>query len=286
MVRYSLVGAATVGFDLARHPHGPLVASVLRTTLASGPDDLTALADLHPGPSGRRDRQATFDRAQLEHEALASVIPDVSRSGASSTSGLLRRLETGMFGDADGLDHLVRRELLDWTWIRSGAVGVQDPVAADAADVLSDAARAAYLSGPAGPTLLPDAVAAVPLVSGWDVSGSAEVTAVLDSVARSDDARRDAWRSVVDANRAHTASWAGAMHRATWAAETAQRLRTAADAQLAAVAALRAGGYTAQDAAYGAWNALAGVLQAALVRDVLPTADLEILLRPWHELSA
>ena len=286
MVRYSLVGAATVGFDLARHPHGPLVASVLRTTLASGPDDLTALAGLHPGPAARRDRQATFDRAGLEQQALAAVIPDVSRQGASSTAGLLRRLETGMFGDADGLDHLVRRELLDWTWIRSGAVAVQDPVAADAADVLSDAARAGYLSGPAGPSLVPEALAAVPRLPGWEVSCSAEITAVLEVVAQSDDARRDAWRSIVDTNRVHTASWAGAMHRATWAAETAQRLRTAADAQLAAVAALRAGGFTAQDAAYGAWNALAGVLQAVLVHDVLATADLEVLLRPWRQLSA
>lgn len=60
------------------------------------------------------------------------------------------------------------------------------------------------------------------------------------------------------------------------------RLRTATDVQLAGVIAFHRSGFTARDAAYGVWNAVSGVLQAAVAEDLLPGSAAEVLLRPWR----
>ncbi len=289
-MRYTVVGAATLGFDLSRLPYGATVAGVLRAALACGPAELDRLAAAHPGSPARRHRQAALDAALLEREALADVLPHAGRAVEEVLRGqvrTLRRLETGMLGDVAGLDPLVRHEVLDWTWLHSGPMAVQDPVAADAADVLSDAAAAGYLREPAHPDLwdamaAPMAAADVSALDGLDVAGAPGVGDVLRTVAAADDDARTAWRRVVDELRPRTAQWAPAMHRATWAVSLSERLRLAADVQLAGVIAFQAGGFTASDAAYGGWNALAGVLQAHLVGDLLPAAEADVLLRPWR----
>ncbi len=289
-MRYSLVGAATVGFDLSRLPYGPAVAGVLRAALAAGPAELDRLAAAHPGPRARRHRHAALDVAMAEREALADLLPLAGHAFDEAARGrahALRRLEAGMLGDVGGLDHLVRIEILDWTWLRSGSMAVQDPVAADAADVLSDAAVAAYLREPAHPELwaeltAPLAAADVQPVDGLEVADAPGVTSVLDVIASADDGLRTAWRRVVDEVRPHTIQWAPAMHRATWALSMSERLKLAADVHLAGVIAFRAGGFTPSDAAYGGWNALAGVLQARLVDDLLPASEADVLLRPWR----
>lgn len=289
-MRYTVVGAATLGFDLARLPHGDVVAAVLRSALACGPAGLDRLALAHPGPDERRRRQTTLEQALVEREALTALLPHAGRALEEAARGqvhTLRRLEAGMLGDAAGLDHLVRHEILDWTWLRSGSMAVQDPVAADAADVLSDAAAASYLHEPVHAGLwaemaAPLARAAVPLRDDLDVTDAPEAATVLRAVAAADEAVRTSWRQVVDDLRPHTTQWAPAMHRATWAVSLSERLRIALDVQLAGVIAFHRGGFTAIDAAYGAWNALAGVLQAGLVEDLLPRAEAEVLLRPWH----
>ena len=289
-MRYTVIGAATLGFDLARLPHGDRVAAVLRSALAAGPADLDRLALAHPGPQERRRRQATLEQALVEREALAALLPQAGRALEEAARGevhTLRRLETGMLGDAAGIDHLVRHELLDWTWLRSGSLAVQDPSAADAADVLSDPAASHYLREPAHTALwdemaTPMARAGVPPRDDLDLVDAPAAAAVLRAVAGADDEGRASWRGVVDELRPRTAQWAPAMHRATWAVSMSERLRMALDVQLAGVIAFHRGGFTATDAAYGAWNALAGVLQAHLVDDMLPSGEAEVLLRPWH----
>lgn len=291
-MRYSLVGVATLGFDLSRLPYGADVAAVLRAVLACGSGELDRLAAAHPGPQARRLRQSSLETALMEREALADLLPHAGRALEEVVRGevsTLRRLETGMLGDVAGLDHLVRHELLDWTWLRSGSMAVQDPVASDAADVLCDAAAAAYLRESVHRVLWDEmsaplrAAGIAPRVA-LEVAEAPGVSEVLRAVADFDEQDRTAWRRVVDELRPRTAQWAPAMHRATWAVSLSERLRLAAEVQLAGVMAFQRGGFTAGDAAYGGWNALAGVLQARLVDDLLPSAEADTLMRPWFQL--
>ncbi|MBA2954017.1 hypothetical protein GON03_06770 [Nocardioides sp. MAH-18] len=287
---YSVVGAPALGFDLARLPGGSQVAEVLRVAIAASPAEVERLADCHPGAGAREQwRQACADAAASTssmRDALPLAGAAIDEAAAGETA-LLRRLETSLLGDADALDRFVRHDLLDWTWLASGPVAVQDPGAALAADVLVDAATSAYLREELPGELrramaAPYVRAALPDDGSTVTVGLPEVDARLASVAGSDHQTRSAWRRVVDELRVHTAQWAPAMHQATWALSLAERLRTACDAQLAGVIAFDRGGFTAHDAAYGVWNAWAGVVQASAVSDLLPAADAAVLLRPWR----
>lgn len=291
---YSLVGCSTLGFDLTRSPGGERVAVVLRLGLAAGPAEVDRLAQAHPGDRVRdgwaRDRAPQADLHWRVGTAL-EMAGKAFEGAADGDTALLRRLETSRIGDADAVDRFVRRELLDWTWISSGPLSAQDPVASRAADVLSDAAVAAYLhsSLPAAvrrAMTLPFLSAGLPLPDEPTGTGDERVDALLALLASADDAARAAWRTAVDRHRHRTAEWAPAMHEATWALSVSDRLRTGADAQLAASVAFRRAGFTVQDAAYGVWNALSGVVQATLVADLLPSSTAEVLLRPWREVRA
>ena len=278
---YSLVGGPALGFDLARLPGGEQVAGVLRVALDAGPDELERLAVRHPGP--------------VAWDAWWRACSVPARDEAADDAGdlaILRRLETGLLGDVHALDRLVRRELLDWTWLHGGPLSVQDPVASEAADVLVAAAAAAYLRDRL-PTDLRRTLGVPFLRAGLPVRDAAaappdaeRVGEVLATLATADDDARRRWRRVVDALRVHTVQWAPAMHQATWALSLADRLRLGLDVQLAGVAAFRRGGFTPRDAAYGVWNAVAGVLQAGVVADLLPPADADVLLRPWRAVYA
>lgn len=285
---YSVVGGPALGFDLARLTGGDQVAGVLRAALAAGTDELDRIAARHPGPVARDGWRRACDAAAAGATPLADVLPlagaAVEEAAAGETT-LLRRLETSLLGDVHALDRLIRGELLDWTWLHSGPMSVQDPVASAAADVLVDAAVSGYLRD-----VLPDGVRramAAPFLRaglrGHDGAGPAEgLGEVLETLGQADAAVRARWRRVVDELRVHTAGWAPAMHQATWALSLSERLRIACDAQLAGVVAFHRGGFTARDAAYGVWNAVAGVIQASAVLDLLPVAEAETLLRPWR----
>lgn len=289
-MRYTLTGAVTLGFDLSRRPHGAAAATVLRAALAAGPDELERLAAAHPGPRARQAHQAHRDGRSLELEVLADVLPIAGEAVLEATWGevrTLQRLERGTMGSADGLDHLVRQEVLDWTWLRGDGIAVQDPAASDAADVLVDAATAHYLREEGDDDLW--VAMRAPLhdsqVCGdpsWEVPDAPAVTELLAGLVQG---RADAWRAVADDVRGRTARWAPAMHRATWAMALTGRLRLAADAQLAAVVACAAAGLTRTDAARGAWNAVAGVVAARVAADVLPEEDLDVLLAPWRRVQ-
>jgi len=293
-VPYSVVGAPALAFDLARLHGGDQVAGVLRTALAAGPGDIERLSACHPGANTRATWQRVRDEVAATTDRLGDALTVAGAAleeGVGGETKLLRRLETGMLGDAHALDRLVRRELLDWTWVHSGPVGVQDPVAAEAADVLADAALGGYLrdrlpKDARRAMAVPFLRAGVPSRGATVSAGVPEVDEVLSVLAGADEDVRRRWRQVVDDLRTHTAHWAPAMHQATWALSLTERLRVACDAQLAGVIAFGRAGFGAQDAAYGVWNALSGVLQARAVGDLLPAPEADVLLRPWRAVYA
>lgn len=288
---YSLVGAPAVGYDLVRLAGGARVAAVLRTALAADPAALATLARRHPGQA-REGWQAHCEAAAAGPRAplrTTEVVPTVARSLADTeaTGAVLHELETSLLGDVAALRRLVGHELLEQTWVRSGQVSTQDPEASLAAEVLTDAAVAAYV-GDLVPGQLRRAMAlafvGARLVPRDETTptGMAELDARLEVLAHADDEVRRAWREVVDQRRPSTAAWASSMHQATWALSLTDRLRLGFDAQMAAVAVFARAGFTARDAAYGVWNAVSGVVQATLVGDLLPSSDADVLLAPWR----
>lgn len=287
---YSVVGAPALAFDLARLPGGDQVSGVLRSTLVAAPDDLEQLAACHPGATTRSTWLRVRDEATTGGR-LGEVLPLAGAAIDEAAGGetmLLRRLESGLLGDAQALDRMIRRELLDWTWVHSGSMAVQDPIAAEAADVLADAALGGYLRdqlpGDARRAMaVPFLRAGVPSRDATVATGIPAVDEVLTVLGGADEAARRRWRAVVDEQRGRTGQWAPAMHQATWALSLTQRLRLACDAQLAGVIAFHRAGFCARDAAYGVWNALSGVLQASAVGDLLPGPETDVLLQPWRE---
>lgn len=289
-MRYSVVGAPALGFDLTRLRGGRQVAAVLRAAQRAAPEDLERLAARHPGDDVRAGWRRACARAEADTETLSDVLPlagEALEAAALGETALLRRLETSLLGDLHALDGLVRRDLLDWTWLHSGAMAVQDPTASQAADVLVDAALGGYLRDRLSQDVR-RAMAAPFLGSGLAArdepapTGVDRVDRMLAVLAAADPVGRQRWRRVVDDLRVHTAQWAPAMHQATWALSLAERLRLGCDVQLAGVIAFRDGGFSAHDAAYGVWNAVAGALQATVVGDLLPTDEAGVLLRPWR----
>ena len=291
---YSLVNIPALGYDLVRRPHGEQVALVLRVALASGPDQLGPLAARHPGSlRDARWADVVTEGASTESVRSALGLADLALERAqagdvSSSSVLLGRLELAALGNLPALERVLRHDILDWTWLHSGDLAVQDPDFAKAADVLLDAAASAYSSqrlsderrrAMAAPFLA--ARPETPASTGHDV-----VDALLDDIAGSDAAARGSWRAAVEAGRPGTRRWAPSMHQATWALHLSDRLRPAADAQLAAVGAFRDGGFDARDAAYGVWNAVSGAVQAAVAADLLADDDHRVLTRVWCAVRA
>jgi hypothetical protein len=286
-VAYSVVGGPALGFDLARLTGGSQVAGVVRAALAASADDLDRLAACHPG-AGVREEWRRAHVPTVETESVVATLPLAGAALEEAAAGettLLRRLESSLLGDVHALDRMVRRDVLDWTWLHGSGVAAQDPVASLAADVLVDAATSAYLRDQLEPELR--RAMAVPFVrSGLAVpdlvTGLPELDDRLAVLASADDDVRQTWRRVVDEVRVHTAEWAPAMHQATWALSLSERIRAACDAQMAAVVAFASAGFTARDAAYGVWNAWSGTVQASLVTDLLAEHDARVLLRAWN----
>ena len=287
---YSLVSAGSLGFDLARLPGGTGTTQVLLDALACDDADLAALAAAHPGP-GRAERWARVLGAGQEvsaGSALRLAGPALDLTAAGDLAGgrdLITRLARAPLGDLAALDRLVRHDVLSWTWSTADDVAVQRAEHTRAADVLVDAAASAYASRWLGDDLrrelcAPYLSARSGRVLAEDV-GPAPVRGVLRELRGWDAADRASWRAAVDLLRPHTGAWTTSMHEASWAVHLAGRLRTAAEAQLHGVLAFDAAGLGPEDAAYGSWNALSGVLQALSVTDLLADEHLDVLLRPW-----
>lgn len=290
---YSLVSAATLGFDLVRLPAGGQVADVLVTGLGADADTLHRLAGAHPA-AGRPDaeRAAQAVRARRAHELAASGVPqlrDMTDPGGdedSRSARLVALLERGTIGNTPALERLVRDDVLG---PEHSVVADLDPaVAGLAADVLADAATGWWAADALDVAVRQELTSPYATATAWEhgprpdlgpmAPGLAELLGELRAL---DEAGRRRWRLAVDASRAQRRPWAAAMHGAAWAAHVSGRTRTLAAAQLLTVAAFLDAGFTARDGAEGVWNALAGCVQGLAMADLLDEESLAVLGGPW-----
>ena len=290
---YSLVSAATLGFDLVRLPAGRAVAEVLLVGLAADSAELTRVAAAHPSRGLEREQRGVRAVRSRRAREMAASVPHV-RDAAAGTDGnraavLVAQLEQGTIGDAPTLERLLREDVL----------GPEHPVAAlldpeslaEAADVLADAAVGYWAAGVLPPLVRRDLTAAFDRVTeGGPLAGAeeldADVQTFLASLRDLDDAGRARWRSAVDEGRAERRPWATAMHEACWAAHVSGRTRALAAVQLHAVQAFLDGGFDGRDGASGVWNAVAGCVQGLAMADLLDEASLAVLRAPWLRVTA
>ncbi|SCX44010.1 hypothetical protein SAMN03159343_1338 [Klenkia marina] len=284
---YSLVSAATLGFDLVRLPGGPDVAAVLLAGLGATPEHLRGWAAHHPVVSGSAAQRTRWsDRAARIRETAAAGVVDLRTARAhpeARTEALVALLEQGTIGDAASLERLLREDVLGPE--SAAAVEVGTDVRELAADVLADAAVAGWAAAAVADrdrraaTALVEKAGPVPPPDLGPATGA--LLELADGMAASDEVRRGRWRVAVDEVREARRSWAAAMHGAAWAAHVSGRTRALGTSQLLAVGAFRAAGFTPGDGARGVWNAFSGVVQGVAMADLLDTAALEQLLLPW-----
>jgi hypothetical protein len=293
-VPYSLVSAATLGFDLVRLPAGGQVADVLLTGLGADTATLVRLAAGHPA-AGRSDaeRAELAVRARRAHELAATGVPqlrqlsDPGGDDSDRSARLVTLLEQGTIGNTPALERLVREDVLG---PEHPAIADLDPaVAALAADVLADAATGWWAAEGLPGAVRQELTGPYTTLAAWDgfprpdLGPAAPAFADLLAGLRDlDETGRRRWRLAVDATRTQRRPWAAAMHGAAWAAHVSGRLRTVAAAQLLAVGAFRDAGFTPRDGAEGVWNALAGCVQGLAMSDLLDQESLAVLGSPWQ----
>jgi hypothetical protein len=291
-VPYSLVSAATLGFDLVRLPRGAAAADVLLAGLTAGPSELAALAGAaRTRGADREQRTVLAVRARRARELAADVpqLRSVGSSGESRTAVLVAQLERGTIGTAAAVERVLRDDVLGPE--HDGAARAGEQVREQATEVLADAVVGEWAAGVLPPlvhrelvqpftTAVPDAA-----TRGADADlgpATPELSSLMATVAALDARGRERWRAAVDDGRVEQRPWAAAMHEASWAAHVSGRTRTLATAQLLAVRAFTAGGFDARDGASGSWNALAGVVQGLTMGDLLDGSALGVLMAPWH----
>ncbi|SNS60561.1 hypothetical protein SAMN06893096_105261 [Geodermatophilus pulveris] len=286
---YSLVSAATLGFDLVRVPDGRAVADALLAGLAADPAALERLAAVHPAAGRDREQRATVAVRARKARELAAAVPHL-RTAAGAPAGsdraavLVAQLERSTIGDAAALERVLRDDVLG---PEHPAVALVDEQVRDAAaDVLADAAVGSWAAGVlpplvhrqlTGPFALATATG-VPTTPELDLGPAAgELAGLLTGLRTLGPAGRARWLAAVDAVRHERRPWAAAMHEASWAAHVSGRTRTLATTQLLAVRAFLDAGFTAAEAAGGAWNAVAGCVQAVVMGDLLDASSAGVL---------
>lgn len=290
---YSLVSAATLGFDLVRLPAGGQVADVLLTALAADAEMLHRLADAHPASSHRAGERSGYAvRSRRAHELATAGVPQLRHVPAAlggtddHSSRLVALLERGTIGNVPALERLVREDVLGPEHVVAALVA--SDVRNRAADVLADAAVGWWSAGALQPAdrdaltspFVTATALGVPRRPDLGAAGTG-VGELLGALRGLDEPGRLRWRASVDATRAQRRPWAAAMHGACWAAHVAGRTRTLAAAQLMAVQAFTGAGFTTRDGAAGVWNALAGCVQATTMADLLDEDSLAVLNAPW-----
>jgi hypothetical protein len=286
---YSLVSAPVLGFDLTRLPGGSATAEVLVRALCMQEEDLAILA----GQLAAEDTRATLwlevDAAAARVQDLQSIVDDEDPARA------LALLERAPVGSLDALLRLVRTDVMSWTWRDdTGVPGGrrkrprQSETATRATSLLCDAAVATYLREHLSETVRRGlsagwvaAVRRLPTAAPVDLGPHHyAVSALLQRLGtvRPEDVRR--LSSSADDSRRNPGGWSSAVHSATWAAYLADRVRTAAVAQLLLVQAIDIGAFPLTNRAAGVWNVLSGGVQALVVRDLLDTSTAHRLLAP------
>lgn len=291
---YSLVSAATLGFDLVRLPGGRAVAEVLLTGLLADAADLARVADAHPARGMQAEQRGVLAVRSRRARELAAGVPSVrtASAGADRAAVLVAQLEQGTIGDAPTLERLVREDVLGSE--HQDVAVLPTRAAEEAADVLADAAVGYWAAGVLPPLVRRELTAAFDRVidagavtdRAADLGpATADVEALLGGLARLDSRGRAAWRDAVDEGRAEHRPWATAMHEASWAAHVSGRTRALATAQLLAVQAFLDGGFSVSDGASGCWNAVAGCVQGTVMADLLDEGSLGVLLAPARRVA-
>ncbi|TFV47221.1 hypothetical protein [Blastococcus sp. TF02A-35] len=296
---YSLVSAATLGFDLVRLPAGRAVAEVLLTGLGADEAAFARLAAVHPARGlDREQRGVRVVRSRRAREMAAGVphmrsAADAAGGAGDRTALLVAQLEQGTIGDAPTLERLLREDVLGREHALRADVDVDQWD--EATEVLADAAVGFWAAGVLPPLVRRELTAAFdraqdagPLAAParWGLGpAEAELTTFLDAVRDLDDLGRTRWRLAVDEGRAAHRPWATAMHEASWAAHVSGRTRALAAAQLLAVQAFLDGGFDLRDGAAGVWNAVAGCVQAIVLDDLLGDDSAAVLRAPAVRVS-
>jgi hypothetical protein len=292
-VPYSLVSAATLGFDLVRLPAGRSVAEVLLAGMGADADALSAIAAAHPGRGLDREHRGVLAVRSRRAREMAAGVPHLRGAAAAAgdrASVLVEQLERGTIGDAPTLERLLRDDVLGPE--HAAATTLDPDELAQAADVLADAALGHWAAGVLPPLVrreltgpfdrVLDRGLGTPPAVGADLGAAGDdVAELLDAVRALDESGRAAWRAAVDEGRADHRPWATAMHEASWAAHVSGRTRVLGAAQLHAVQAFLDGGFGISDGASGTWNALAGCVQGTAMADLLDGGSLAVLRAPW-----
>jgi hypothetical protein len=293
LVPYSLVSAATLGFDLVRLPAGRSVAGVLLAGLGANDEALTVFAAAHPARDLPREQRGVLAvRARRARELVAAGVPQVRSVRADAGAGdrtavLVAQLERGTIGDVPTLERLLRDDVLGPE--HPAAAQLAPELAEQAADVLASAAVGYWGAQTLPPLVRHDLTApyerAIALGAGTAAApdlgpATDELHALLEAVRGLDEAGRGRWRIAVDEGRAEHRPWATAMHEAAWAAHVSGRTRLLATAQLLAVQAFVDGGFHPRDGAHGVWNAVSGCVQGLAMGDLLDEGSLATLRAP------
>lgn len=296
---YTLVSAATLGFDLVRLPAGRSVAEVLLTGLGAGAGGLGTLASAHPGRGLCREERGLLTVRSRRARELAATVPRVHGAtagitGADRTAVLVAQLEAGTIGDAPTLERLLRDDVLGPEHLAQGFLSPEEWT--EATEVLADAALGHWAAGVLPPLVRRELTGPFDRIAdarsfslppvGADLGPAAgELTDLLAALAALDDPARALWRVAVDEGRADRRPWASAMHEASWAAHVSGRTRALAAVQLHAVQAFLDGGFDVHDGAAGVWNAVAGCVQGIAMADLLDERSLAVLRAPWVRVS-
>ncbi|MGY1707733.1 hypothetical protein ACI79C_24485 [Geodermatophilus sp. SYSU D00697] len=289
---YSLVSAATLGFDLVRLPAGRDVADALLAGLAADAATLEHLAEVHPAAGRDREERAVLAVRARKAREMAVSTPHVRNFVVDPlvtdrAAVLVDQLQRSTIGDAAALERVLREDVLGPE--HAAVALVDDDTLAAAADVLADAAIGAWAAAVLPPLVRRQLTGPLAVARAAGIVGSpapdlgpatGELAALLDDLRGLDAAGRARWQAAVDAARAERRPWAAAMHEASWAAHVSGRTRTLATAQLLAVQAFIDGGFDPGAAAAGTWNAVAGCVQGIVVGDLLGGDALAVLAAP------
>lgn len=298
---YTMINFTAVGFDIVRLPHGDRVSEVLSIALALGADDLATMASCHPGDE-REQRFAVLkdthrDSAADLRQNIAALVSDQDADTSTEAAlTVLKTLQTSPVGSLEALERLIRHHILDWTWdsvASAGDIATQSETARMAADVLVDAAAAAYAAGQLSAHDRREMTAPFAAVCRkWKNDGrdlptlavSPDVTDALQQLSGLSPDQLLAWNTLTSETLKEVGVWAGAMNQACWAVHVSGRERTAAAAQLGAVMAMREAGISTEIAAKGVWNLISGAIQANATKDILDATHYNLLTEEWRRI--
>lgn len=290
-MKFSLVSAPVLGFDLVRHPHGDAVAEVLLRALTAGPDDLEVFLAAHARLDEERRAAAwaqiraqserTWSNRRTSHPAF---VADETATAEADLSEIVIDLRERMIVDLDDITHLVGSDVLAWCAEEPARAGAPRDVAGPFVDAIA-AVWQADLDGALQRALAAPFLQAARTVPARDPDVGPQrddVQAIVARLGNLTAADRERLRATVARDRPSAHDWSQAMHEASWAAFTTGRTRPAAAAQLLTVRAFGASGLDAVDGAEGVWNAVSGHVHATVVADVLADGVRDVLARTWR----